>query len=505
MAAAQTLADVVAAYLLNAQAREDARVVSDRFRDSALHDGLTGLPNRVLLQQRLTHAGQRARRSHTLAAVLFADLDRFKDVNDTYGHAVGDELLVAVAERLSGVVRPGDTLARVSGDEFVFLCEDLTDPGDAHAVAARIAAVFTEPFGLAGVTVRITASVGIAYTGPGEAVTNQLVVDADIAMYQAKRHGGGTYRVVDLAAARDTRTRHHLAQDLIFALGGGVPDEPLAAAAGLDVAYQPIIRCTDGGFSGVEALLRWTHPEQGSVPALTAIGVAEHHGQITTLGLWVLHRACRERSRWVRETPGTPLDLSVNISAQQLRGAGFTAAVAAVLAATGMDPAALILEVTESIVIDDGDRALTVLAELRALGVRIALDDFGTGYSSLSYLRRLPLDVLKIDQRFITDIARDRVDAAIVAAITDLAHALRLTVTAEGVETAAQHRAVLDVGCDHAQGFYYSHPLSGPDITTRLITGADVTDPAEQSAPALGGFALPRPLVASGHRRPATS
>jgi len=247
MAAAQTLADVTAAYVLNAHARDEARDTSDRFRDSALRDPLTGLPNRSLLHQRIVHAAQRAGRSHSFAAVLFADLDRFKQVNDSFGHHVGDELLVAVAQRLSALVRPGDTLARVSGDEFVFLCEDLASVDDAEVLAARISRAFAVPFTLSGRKLWVSASIGMAYSGPGESVSNQLIVDADAAMYQAKRDGGAKRQLIDLRDASRREDRSSLEQDLRAAF----------AERKLDIVYQPVVRVSDGLLTGVEALLRW--------------------------------------------------------------------------------------------------------------------------------------------------------------------------------------------------------------------------------------------------------
>ena len=458
MLAAQTLADVAAAYLINAQAREQALQISDRFQDGALHDPLTGLPNRVLLQQRLEHAAQRAQRSHGTVAVLFADLDRFKRVNDTYGHSVGDGLLVAVAERLSALVRPGDTLARVSGDEFVFLCEDLAHHNDVELLAARIDEAFSTPFDLAGVKLSVTASVGIAYSGPGEAVTNRLMVNADIAMYQAKRSGGASHQIIDLRLAKEAVDRNHLELDLKKAKDG----------ADLNLVYQPIVRTSDGLVIGAEALLRWTHPDKGLVPALTAVAIAEQNGLIGEIGAWVLERACRERGQWLADRPDLPLDLSVNVSARQLMGTDFCATVAAVLDRTGMDPAALVLEVTEGIFIENGDRSMGVLAELRTLGVRLALDDFGTGYCSLGYLRRFPVDMVKIDQGFVADIGQDPVGTAIVSAVTNLAHVLGLAVTAEGVETEQQRDEVIRIGCELAQGFLYARPMTSAKFSSCL-------------------------------------
>ncbi|MCW2539421.1 MAG: hypothetical protein JWN95_1146 [Frankiales bacterium] len=458
LATAQTLADVTAAYVLNAQAREEARQACDLFRDSSLHDSLTGLPNRLLLQQRLEHAAQRGSRSHTNAAVLFADLDRFKDVNDTHGHQIGDELLVAVADRLSGLVRPGDTLARVSGDEFVFLCEDLHAAADIEVLAPRIKDAFAAPFTVSGLELSISASVGMAYAGPGEAISGQLLVDADIAMYQAKRTGAGGQEIVDIRDAPQRAARTTLEQDLQAAF----------SQEKLDLAYQPIVRAADGLVTGVEALLRWMHPERGPIPAVNVIDIAEANGLIGDLGTWVLRRGCSQRTQWLRDNPGQPLDLAVNVSARQLLGPGFVSTVVDVLAETGMDPRALVLEMTETVLIEDAERAMTVLADLKELGIRLALDDFGTGYCSLSYLRNFPVDILKIDRAFTAAITSDRKTEAIIAAVTALAHELELDVIAEGVETLTQNTKLLEIGCESAQGFWYAAGLPAAELSALL-------------------------------------
>jgi diguanylate cyclase (GGDEF)-like protein len=467
MKAAQTLADVATAYLLNAEARVDAEATSESFRHSALHDPLTGLPNRLLLQQRLEHAALRAQRSHTNAAILFADLDRFKLVNDTHGHQVGDELLLAVAHRLAALVRPGDTLARFSGDEFVFLCEDLHSAADVEILAKRVDDAFVDPFVLGDDELALTASVGVAFAGPGEDISNRLVVNADIAMYQAKRKGGAGHQIINLREASENYGRNSLERDLRAAF----------LADKLHMAYQPIVHSTSQLIAGVEALLRWTHPQRGPVPALSMVEVAEQSGLIVKIGAWVLERSCLDRARWLRGCPDTPLDVAVNVSTRQLMSPDFAATVASVLARTGMDPAALVLEMTENIFIEDSDRAMTVLTDLKALGIRLALDDFGTGYSSLSYLRRLPIDIVKIDQSFIADIGGPTTGGAIVAAVTNLAHVLDLTVTAEGVETRDQHDAVRDIGCESAQGYFYAMPMAAADITLYLDSRREDTAP----------------------------
>jgi diguanylate cyclase (GGDEF)-like protein len=468
MTAAQTLADVAAAYLLNADARDEAQATSDAFRHSALHDPLTGLPNRLLLQERLEHAAQRGQRSHTTAAILFADLDRFKYVNDTYGHQTGDELLLAVASRLSGLVRPGDTLARFSGDEFVFLCEDLRDVADVEALARRVDDSFTAPFSIGGIELAVTASVGVAYAGPGEDVSDALMVKADKAMYQAKRKGGAGHQTTNLREALRHASPGSLGRDLRQAF----------AREELEIAYQPIVRNEDGRITGVEALLRWTHPVRGAVPAVSMVTLAEQSGLIVKLGAWVLERSCRDRGGWLEDHPGVPMDIAVNVSARQLMAPDFVATVAAALTRSGMDPWSLILEITENIFIGDSDCAMRVLCEVKNLGVRLALDDFGTGYSSLSYLRRLPIDIVKIDQGFIADLGHDATGSAITSAVTNLAHVLDLTVTAEGVETQAQSEEVKAIGCDSSQGYFFAQPMPAADISVHLgsLADADLLD-----------------------------
>ncbi len=460
LATAQTLADVAAAYLLNAQARDDARATSDHFYHSALHDPLTGLPNRLMLQQRLEHVAQRSLRSHATAAILFADLDRFKKVNDTHGHQVGDALLLAVARRLSALVRPGDTMARVSGDEFVFLCEDLASPDDVVLLARRIDEAFARPFIVAGLELSASASVGIAFAGPGDSISEELVAQADRAMYRAKRRGGG-HHVIDLREAVHAADGHDFEGDLRRAFAR---DE-------LDVAYQPIVTTGDGFLTGVEALLRWTHPTRGAVPAMSMIGVAEQSTLIDEVGAWVLERACRDRGRWLRSHPAVPIDLAVNVSARQLMAQDFPSLVEAVLDVTAMDPGALVLEMTEDVFVEDLDRAAAVLARLRGLGIRLALDDFGTGYSSLSYLRRLPVHIVKIDQSFVADVDRVPLGGPVLAAVTNLAHVLGLSVIAEGVETSSQAEEVSAVGCQWAQGYFYARPMPAAAIAALLERG----------------------------------
>ena len=457
METAQTLADVAAAYLINAQARDDAQAASELHRQRALHDALTGLPNRALLQDRLEHAGQRAARTRKSVAILFIDLDDFKRVNDTHGHQVGDELLVAVAQRLATLTRPEDTLARVSGDEFVFLCENLTVPGDAHLLVRRIAEALEEPFELPGIELSVTASVGVAIAHHDETVSERLLAEADAEMYQAKRRGrGGTHRQVQ----RDVLDLHD--SDLERQVRSALANDAF------ELVYQPLVRSADGLIVGVEALLRWTDATRGAVPPSVIVAVAERTDLINEVGAWVLRRSCDDHRRWRAGHRGLALDLAVNVSVRQLLAPGFGDTVASVLEATGTAPTTIILEVTESVLMDDARRAQLVPNELRETGIRIALDDFGTGFSSLSYLRQLPIDIVKIDRSFVADVDVPLGGGAILGAVTNLAHVLDLPVTAEGVETQRQHDEVRSTGCELAQGFFYSHPMSATRIEQLL-------------------------------------
>ena len=457
METAQTLADVAAAYLLNAQAREEARTASELHRQQALHDALTGLPNRALLQDRFQHAAHRAVRTHECVAVLFIDLDGFKLVNDTHGHHVGDELLVAVARRLSALVRPDDTLARVSGDEFVFLCENLADRSDAELLVRRIDASFEVPFDLSGLELALTASVGFAVSDPGETISERLLVEADAAMYRAKLNGSSSRRPKARRALIDLD-----GSSLAGALRSALTNDEFA------VVYQPLVRSTDGLIVGVEALLRWTDATRGVVPPSAIVAVAERSGLIREVGAWVLQRSCEDHRRWRSSHPAMPLDLAVNVSVRQLLADDFVDTVATVLAATDTSPAAVVLEVTESVLMDDPGRAQAVLNELRETGVRVALDDFGTGFSSLSYLRQLPIDIIKIDRSFVADIDVSAGGGAILSAVTNLAHVLLLPVTAEGVETKHQHDKVSASGCELAQGYYFAQPMAAAAIEQLL-------------------------------------
>ena len=472
MAAAQTLADVATAYLLNAQARFDLKAATATAHHIALHDPLTGLANRTLLVSRLEHALARSSRSGMSVGVLFADLDRFKQVNDTFGHHVGDELLVAVAARLNLMVRPSDTVARLSGDEFVIVCEDMDGVTLGSLVASRIRQSLREPFKLSTTELRVTASVGIAvFTAPAERtgqdgvavasdftlggvpVAEQLLREADAAMYQVKRSGGDGSGVVDLHRFHKSTERLNLIDDLRTAHARG----------DLQVQYQPIVTTADRQVVGAEALLRWSHHLLGAVDPGLFVSVAEQSGLIADIGRTVLEQACQELSTW-GSVGGALLAVSVNVSPHQLMSATFVPFVKHTLTSVDVAPERVTLEVTESALIQDRDRALSVLRSMRELGVRLALDDFGTGASSLSNLRDFPVDVVKIDKLFVTDVGTDSPSRHIVEAVVSLAHRLGMRAVAEGVETDEQYERVLELGCDLYQGHHFAASMPADEF-----------------------------------------
>jgi diguanylate cyclase (GGDEF)-like protein len=461
MTAAQTLADVATAYLVNARARADLLETSEHAKELALHDALTGLPNRALVIQLLEHSLLRCRRSEKTVAVLYADLDDFKAVNDTHGHHIGDELLVAVAERLRSCIRPGDVVGRLSGDEFIILCEDLDDPGQVEPLAARISRVLGGPYNLSIGHVQVGASIGIAFSGR-DCLPDEIIQEADTAMYQAKRRGGGHHTVVDLREQTTSNHRAGLSLDLPGALSRGEVRN----------AYQPIVATIDGRMLGVEALLRWTHPVHGPVEAQTTVHLAEQGRLISEIGRWVLERACLDLRTWQRHDPTGNFEVAVNVSAHQIMGPNFALDVAAVLQDTVTDPGLITLELTESVFLQDHARALVVLEDLKGLGVKLALDDFGTGYSSLTYLNSFPIDVVKIDQSFVSGLGRPSTSKLIVGAVVDLAHRLGMAVVAEGVESAREREQVQALDCESCQGYYFARPMWADDVDA-LLEGAE--------------------------------
>jgi diguanylate cyclase (GGDEF)-like protein len=453
MVVAQTMADVVSAYLVNAQGRSDLLDSSSRAHAVSLHDPLTGLPNRTLLLELIENALLNRRRSEKLVAILFIDLDGFKKVNDSSGHQVGDDLLVAVSARMTHLLRPSDTLARLSGDEFVIVCEGLDQETQIDAVAQRIVDAISMPFTLGGTTVDISASIGIAFAGDASN-PEEILHRADIAMYQVKRKGGSNHQVIDVDEQQLSEYSESLKRDLHYAVER---DE-------LRLDYQPVVSSTNGRIHCVEALLRWEHPHRGLIPPAILIPLAESSGDIVKIGQWVLSEACIDRHRWEDSTGDKKLVMSVNVSAHQLMSSGFVAMLATTLFATNTQPQHLCLEITESAFVQDAQRARAVLSQLKTLGVQVALDDFGTGYSSLSYLMEFPVDIVKIDQRFIARLIESDASRAIVAATIDLAHELNLLVVCEGVETAEQSREVSALTSDYSQGFYFSLPVSADEI-----------------------------------------
>jgi diguanylate cyclase (GGDEF)-like protein/PAS domain S-box-containing protein len=420
----------------------------------ALHDTLTGLPNRALAQDRLEHALARLadKESHddrAMVAVLFIDLDRFKLVNDGLGHETGDELLVAVSQRLRTSVRRQDTIARFGGDEFVVLCEDLTDEGQAEELAERAAQAFAEPFSFSHAEVTISASIGIAVTDRSSDRASSLLHDADAAMYRAKRRGGARHEIFDEAMHTQAVSRLLTERALRRALEH---DE-------LRVLFQPQFDLGSGDRVALEALLRWEHPIRGLVTPGDFITVAEETGVIVPIGEWVLERACELARASKADGPnGVPLSISTNVSYRQLQRSDFPALVARVIRDFSIDPTTLCLEIAESSLFDDLDATSEALRALKDLGVQLAIDDFGTGGSSLTYLRRFPFDELKVDRMFIEGLGRSTADDAIVAATIDMAHALGMIVAAEGVETEEQRVRLVALGCDRAQGYHLAPP-----------------------------------------------
>jgi diguanylate cyclase (GGDEF)-like protein len=465
LAAAQVLADVAGAYIHNARGHADAEDTLHLLRQQNLHDPLTGLANRTLFEERLDHAVARARRSKAAVAVLYVDLDHFKAVNDRHGHQIGDQLLVAVANRLSSVVRSSDTLARLSGDEFVIVCEDLENPHLAEHVAHRVVTALHPKFQLGAVALTVSASVGIAFAGSGGEVPDTLLRDADYAMFQAKRAGGGMHHAFDPATRLAEDARGRLTRELRDAL---IRDE-------FRLAYQPVVEIQHGNLLEVEALLRWQHPTRGWIMPDEILPLAEPTGLILEIGEWVLRQACADLKRWQHDYGTAIPRVAVNISPYQVMAPDLTATVARVLEATGTDPAAIALEVTETAFLEDEPRALSVLQQLKDLGVTLVLDDFGTGYGSLSCLRRFPFDTLKIDRAFIDGLAVDDGTYETVAAIIGLAHGLKLSVVAEGIETHQQLTQAAGLGTDRAQGYHICRPLLADELDQRLLRPAAST------------------------------
>jgi diguanylate cyclase (GGDEF)-like protein/PAS domain S-box-containing protein len=436
----------------------ESRRKDEHIEHLAFHDALTGLANRSLLQDRLNHAVERAQREGGRLAVMFIDLDRFKAVNDGLGHNVGDQLLQEVAQRLSSRLRTMDTVARMGGDEFVVLMEDLHDPSDCAQRAEDLLQAIAEPMEIAGHRLQVGASIGVAFY-PEDCVDSvELMKRADAAMYAAKAAGRNTYRFFQSAMLEQTTHRLNLEMALREA----------ATAGQLLLHYQPKVNLASGKLEGVEALVRWNHPQRGMVSPGEFISVAEESGLIGVIGGWVIDEVCRQLADWrARGLP--PMRVAFNVSAKQLGDGNLAERILAATRAVDIAPALLEVELTESVVMANPEHVAQLFARLRRIGVTIAIDDFGTGYSSLAYLRRLPIDVLKIDRTFVAAAEREDEDAQIVITILALANALKLTAVAEGVETAAQRDLLKYLGCDLAQGYFFSRPLPAPEIEQWLV------------------------------------
>jgi len=420
-----------------------------QLRHLATHDALTGLPNRVLLDDRLTQAVAHADRDGRSFALMVCDLDRFKLVNDSLGHLAGDQLLQEVARRLTGLVRSVDTVARLGGDEFVLLITSIQDSEDARRVAAHAIEVLQTPVRIAGIDVHTSPSIGIAFYPADGRTIEALTAHADAAMYCAKQRGRGNVQCYEGGMNAGSEDRVQLESDLHNAI----------ALKQFELYYQPKVNTATGTVRSAEALIRWNHPERGLIPPDGFIPLAEECGLIGAIGDWVVREACRQARAW-QDSGMAPLRVSVNLSASQFRGSGLTQSIRTALEAANLHPQYLEVELTESAVMSKPEESIAILEQLSTMGVLVSVDDFGSGYSSMSYLRRFPIDKLKIDRVFINEIASRPEDASIVRAIVSLAHSLRLKVVAEGVETPAQLDFLKNVGCDEYQGFHFSRPVS---------------------------------------------
>ncbi len=444
----------------------DRKRAEEQLLHDAFHDALTGLPNRALFMDHVKMAIQRSRRSgDRLFAALFLDLDRFKIINDSLGHMVGDQLLVGIAHRLEACLRPGDTVARLGGDEFTILLEDLAGTEDAIDVARRVQEAVTQPFNIGGHEVFTTASIGIALSTAGYERAEDLLRDADTAMYRAKMEGKKRHVVFDKAMHDRAMELLQIETDLRRAI----------TRKEFFLNYQPIVNLATGKVASFEALVRWRHPERGLVMPGEFVPVAEETGLIVPLGMWVLNEACRQMRTWQKQgLADESVTVSVNLSSRQFSQTDLIEQVSSALRDAGLKAANLKLEITESMVMENVDTAIDMLMQLRNLGVGLSIDDFGTGYSSLSYLHRFPIDTLKIDRSFVTQMTDNAENAEIVRTIVTLARSLDMNVIAEGVETREQLRQLGGLGCDYGQGYLFSRPV-GAGQAVELLTGDEFT------------------------------
>jgi diguanylate cyclase (GGDEF)-like protein len=451
---AESIGSEIGQYLVRMHAEEAVKFM-------AMHDGLTRLPNRVMFNERLSGAIAQAQRYHRSLAVLFIDLDRFKVINDTLGHEAGDYVLREASQRLTENLRGGDTVARLGGDEFVVLLEQVVDPVYVASVSQKLIDALSAPFVIAGREYRITASIGVS-TYPADSSDGEgLLKNADIAMYRAKEQGRNAFEFFSTQIRAGALERLNLESGLRRALER---DE-------LRLYYQPQIETCTGRIVGMEALIRWQHAELGLLTPARFLKMAEENGLIVPIGEWVAHAACKAHREW-QSLRLAPPRIAINLSPRQFLHAGLTHDMVRVLEQTGCKASYLELEITESMVMLDPNGAVALIKELKEMGVRIAMDDFGTGYSSLAHLKCFPIDSLKIDRSFITDLPNDAGNAAITDAIIAMARTLHMTVIAEGVESRAQFDFLRRLGCDEVQGYYFSPPLPFDEATDLLRQGA---------------------------------